>query len=87
MTSLGMSTEAVTAPSHACSIQEADSLASFASWEHRAARFSEANSSPCGVKFALRASPYTPTIARHQVQQLFISSGNKRGAAHLAIAF
>ena len=47
MTSLGMSTEAVTAPSQACSMQDADSLASLGSWEHLAAKFKDDSSSPC----------------------------------------
>ena len=49
MTSWGMSTEAVTAPSQARSMQEAASRASFGSWEHRAARFRDDSSSPCAA--------------------------------------
>lgn len=62
MTSLGMSTEAVTAPSQACSMQDADSLASLCSWEHLAAKFSDDSSSPCRA---------TATFLSHLTSHLF----------------
>ena len=87
MTFLGMSTEAVTAPSQACSIQEADSLASLGWWEHRAARFSEASSSPCGTLPVLKKTfSQLSLLAHHGMHDLPAPPSGRIWGLILAVA-